>query len=1318
MKKKATIVILAILLLFVRFDLFSQVGINRDNSKPDSSAMLEVKSSNSGVLIPRVALISSDSPQPMNTPVATGLLVYNTNSSGSSPNQVIPGFYYWNGATWISWSTPTGAVSGDMLYWNGASWVILPPGLHAQQLIFCNGSPVWGGCVPLLDPTPIDSITSIGAISGGAILNDGGSAVVSRGVCWSTSPLPTIIDNKTIDGEGIGKFTSIISGLHGDSTYYVRSYAINSKGIAYGNDTSFTTPINSFAPRTIAREIRSCPSSLITIPVITKGFLGIGGFTLTLEYDSAKLHFYEIENTSRFPGFSFKNAIPGKLIVNGFSADSGVALQDSSILFSLVFLYDGDTVPIQWLPGKESCIYYGYPSYNPLIQEPMPSYYFNGIVQEIPQKPVSVSIAASADSVCAGISITYTATATNGGVSPAYQWNVNRINITGATNSTYSYSPEHADIVKCKLTSNVVCPTGNPATSNTVNMTVNPILPVSVSIAVSANPVCVGTQVTFIATPTNGGTTPVFQWKVNGTIVSGATNNHYSYTAVNNDAITCVLISNTICSIGNPSTSNTVTMIVNPILPVSVSAAVSANPVCAGTKASFTATPANGGSAPAYQWQANGANITGATNTIFSYTPTHNDTIKCLMTSNGACTTGNPATSNAINMTVNPLLPVSVSVVPSANPVCSTTLVTYTALPTHGGSMPSFQWNNKGININGATNATYSFTPINNDAVTCILTSNAACPTGNPATSNIVSMNVIPLLPVSISIVASATVVCAGTQATFTATPTNGGSSPGYQWRINGANINGATNTTYSYIPVNNNAITCLLTSNAVCPNVNPAISNIVTMTVNQLRPVSISIAASANPVCVNTSVTFNSTLTNGGLAPAYHWKVNGTNVNGATNATFSFAPANNQVVTCLVTSNAICPIGNPATSNPLTMTVNPMLPVSISISASSNPICSGVLVTDSAMPTNGGSHPVYQWILNNANVTGATNSTYSYNPANNDVIKCLLYSNVNCPTGNPATSNIITQVVNQLTPVSATISASAYSVMPGDSVTYTVTPFNGGATPVYQWKVNNNTVGTNSNTYKFSPSNNDNITCKLTSSLTVCLSNNPATSNVVNMIVYSNGTACAGTPTVVYDGMTYNTVQIGAQCWLRENMNIGVRINSGANQSNNNIIEKYCYNNDPNNCNVYGGLYQWAEMVQYLNGVTNTTHWNPLPTGNVQGICPSGWHIPTNTEASTLITYLGGSNVAGGKIKEVGTTHWGPYNSGASNTSGYTAIPGGSSYNGLFGDINAYCTIWTTTKGTLPNAARYFCAAFNFQNSGSGESYKIIGYAVRCVKD
>jgi len=273
-------------------------------------------------------------------------------------------------------------------------------------------------------------------------------------------------------------------------------------------------------------------------------------------------------------------------------------------------------------------------------------------------------------------------------------------------------------------------------------------------------------------------------------------------------------------------------------------------------------------------------------------------------------------------MTVHPLLPVSVTIAVSANNVCAGTSVTFTATAVNGGTSPAWQWKKNGINVSGATNPTWSYIPVNNDVITCELLSNAVCPTGNPATSNVITMTVHPLLPVSVTIAVSANNVCAGTSVTFSATPVNGGSAPAFQWKVNGRNVPGATSSSYTFIPTNGNAVTCILTGNSMCMTGNPATSNTVIMTVNPLLPVSISINASANPVIAGTSVTFTTTTVNGGTTPTFQWKVNGSPVPGATGSDYTYIPANGDVIICILFSNALCAVNNPATSNSVIMSV------------------------------------------------------------------------------------------------------------------------------------------------------------------------------------------------------------------------------------------------------------------------------------------------------------------------------------------------------------------------------------------------------------
>ncbi|MEI6434871.1 MAG: PKD-like domain-containing protein, partial [Bacteroidota bacterium] len=250
-----------------------------------------------------------------------------------------------------------------------------------------------------------------------------------------------------------------------------------------------------------------------------------------------------------------------------------------------------------------------------------------------------------------GTTWSYTATATSGFVSGYYGGAANPID------QTLFNTGIEADSVVYRVVPYALSCNGDTAD---FYVAVNIGDSVNVSISGSGNNVCFGTTVTYTATPANPGSNPSFQWKVNG-INAGSNASAFAYIPANGEIVTCILTSsNTVCSSNNPATSNSITMVVNPLQPVSVSISPSSNPVCAGTQVSFTAVPVNGGIAPQYQWKVNGL-ISGTNSPAYSYVPANGDSITCTLTSNVQCPSGNPALSNEITMTVNPILPVGVS---------------------------------------------------------------------------------------------------------------------------------------------------------------------------------------------------------------------------------------------------------------------------------------------------------------------------------------------------------------------------------------------------------------------------------------------------------------------------------------------------------------------------------------------------------------------------------------------------------------------------------------------------------------------------------
>ncbi len=162
--------------------------------------------------------------------------------------------------------------------------------------------------------------------------------------------------------------------------------------------------------------------------------------------------------------------------------------------------------------------------------------------------------------------------------------------------------------------------------------------------------------------------------------------------------------------------------------------------------------------------------------------------------------------------------------------------------------------------------------------------------------------------------------------------------------------------------------------------------------------------------------------------------------------------------------------------------------------------------------------------------------------------------------------------------------------------------------------------------------------------------------------------------PTETEEKIEYKTIGIGNQIWMDKNLNIGTMIQAGSIASNNNLIEKYCYNNDTALCTIYGALYSWEELMNYN-----------FQEGS-KGICPEGWHIPTVTDWQILINFLGGVELAGGKLKEPGTSHWKSPNIISDEMSNFNALPSGF-YNSQstthFQGIDELTYLWSSSGNT-----------------------------------
>lgn len=183
------------------------------------------------------------------------------------------------------------------------------------------------------------------------------------------------------------------------------------------------------------------------------------------------------------------------------------------------------------------------------------------------------------------------------------------------------------------------------------------------------------------------------------------------------------------------------------------------------------------------------------------------------------------------------------------------------------------------------------------------------------------------------------------------------------------------------------------------------------------------------------------------------------------------------------------------------------------------------------------------------------------------------------------------------------------------------------------------------------------------------------------------------------FDGNQYHTVQIGDQVWFKENLK-SLHYSDGTE-----ITEVWTYDDDESNADIYGRLYTWNAAMNYTT------------IEGAQGVCPTGWHLPTDDEWTELGNYLGGNSVAGGKLKSTGTDIWETPNTGATNESGFSALPAGEYDNVEYRLMGTTAVIWSSTE-TSSSWCKYRYLSHDDIELHTYTYFKNFRYSVRCIKD
>jgi len=207
-----------------------------------------------------------------------------------------------------------------------------------------------------------------------------------------------------------------------------------------------------------------------------------------------------------------------------------------------------------------------------------------------------------------------------------------------------------------------------------------------------------------------------------------------------------------------------------------------------------------------------------------------------------------------------------------------------------------------------------------------------------------------------------------------------------------------------------------------------------------------------------------------------------------------------------------------------------------------------------------------------------------------------------------------------------------------------------------------------------------------------------------------------------IRDNQSYATILYGTQCWMVENLNVGTKIIGEANQTNNGNIEKYCMADLETNCDTYGGLYQWNELMQNAS------------LEGVQGICPLGWHIPTESEWQSLIEYhntpayicengsLLLAKAFASNTNWIGYGDWcsPDWNTPTNNATGFNGLPAGYRMeDGTLTDLETVAYWWTSSAADASNAAYRRIRSDDMGVWGESSSLAISrGHSIRCIKD
>jgi hypothetical protein len=659
----------------------------------------------------------------------------------------------------------------------------------------------------------------------------------------------------------------------------------------------------------------------------------------------------------------------------------------------------------------------------------------------------SITAQPTSQTVTAGQAASFSVAAT--GTAPlSYQWQKNSVAISGATSSSYT-TPATTTLDSGSTFRVLVSNSAGTVTSAAATLTVNAVaVPPSITTQPASQTVTAGQAATFSVTAT--GTAPIsYQWRKNGTAISGASSASYTTpatTASDSGSQFTVVVSNSAGS----ATSNAAALTVNAAtVAPSITTQPASQTVTAGQTASFSV--AATGTAPlSYQWQKNGANIPGASSSNYT-TPLTTSSDSGAQFTVVVSNTAGSVNSSAATLTVNAAtVAPSITAQPTSQTVTAGQAASFSVAAT--GTAPlSYQWQKNGANIAGATTANYSTpatTTSDSGSTFRVLVSNIAGTVTSSAATLIV--NTAAVAP-SITTQPTSQTVTAGQPASFSVAAT--GTTPlSYQWQKNGVAISGATSSSYT-TPATTSSDNGAQFTVAVSNTAGSVTSNAATLTVNAAAVApSITTQPASQTVTAGQTASFSVAVT--GTAPlSYQWQKNGVNIAGATSSNYT-TPATTTSDSGSMFGVVVSNSAGTVTSAAAALTVNAAtVAPSITTQPTSQTVTAGQTASFSVAAT--GTAPLsYQWQKNGVNIAGATSSNYT-TPATTTSDSGSMFRVVVSNSAGTVTSAAAALTVNAATVApSITTQPTSQTVTAGQTASFSVVA-TGTAPLSYQWQKN-----------------------------------------------------------------------------------------------------------------------------------------------------------------------------------------------------------------------------------------------------------------------